>query len=262
MENATAAPAVTDYERMLNGIDGTDGFMDFHKDSTNVALHLITTPIALVAAFCFLNRVTKSSAVSPAVCTVYAAALLAHALPVDMVAYCTLAMFGMAYLGAACDLSLYASVPLMALGYVGQDLAHMYTGEKTFQSTYESEAGALGMLVQHTLYLLPLVLEGVKPMLGDCSVGMLLISLVPATLLCLYNSATGEPTFPWDFHPARVLNTKLQTKQDLTDLATVRQFASVSAAREPRSWGRGGGEGGGGAFAAGCERLHGLSVWW
>eukprot|EP01052_Picozoa_sp_SAG31_P000797 SAG31_NODE_23_length_33717_cov_17.863585_17_plen_156_part_00 len=106
-----------------------------------------------------------------------------------------------------------------------QDVAHLLSGEKTFQSTYESEDGALGMLFQHTFYLLPLVFEAAKPFLDR--VAMLGLAAIPGMLVGMYHSLNSEGgVFPWEFCPARVLHTKLRTKEDLADLATV--FCSCS----------------------------------
>eukprot|EP01052_Picozoa_sp_SAG31_P000798 SAG31_NODE_23_length_33717_cov_17.863585_18_plen_216_part_00 len=106
------------------------GFLEFHKDPYNTALHLVTTPFAIVAAICAINALTKASRVpvSATLCVGYTAALAVlphYRLPcefADTIVYCAVAMAGMACLASICDFSLYVSVPLMVLGYVGQVL--------------------------------------------------------------------------------------------------------------------------------------------
>eukprot|EP00954_Amorphochlora_amoebiformis_P009246 720074-Amorphochlora_amoeboformis.AAC.1 len=52
----------------------------------------------------------------------------------------------------------------MAASFVLQELAHIITGELTYQSQYIGESDAVSQLVEHTYYLLPLVMDAMDNM--------------------------------------------------------------------------------------------------
>merc|ERR1712216_1010663 len=57
------------------------------------------------------------------------------------------------------------ALKLMAVGYVGQELAHVVTGEKTIQSTYQFKTPSRPMLLlEHTYFLLPLCIDALVHM--------------------------------------------------------------------------------------------------
>jgi len=211
MANATMS---SDFESLA------DKFELYHANTLNVALNLTTTPLALLCGLCLLNRATKSTLASPVLCILYASSLFAT-IPNGLAGQCVVMLIGLACLSLYCKFDAVTSVVLMAVGY----MAHVVTSEETYMSSYDA-AGAnwSELFFEHVYYLLPLVLTTVAPMLG--STGLLAIALTPALAVCLLHSLHSEGgVFPWAFAPARVLNTKLQTQDDLEDLAAVRSFA-------------------------------------
>ena len=115
----------------------SDEFAGFHTDSVNVLFHLVTTPLGLVGTVSLINAYTKSWSFVVAALCIYLISLL-PAVP-NGVFIGTSLFCGVITLAAKeLRLTLVSSVMLIILGYILQDLAHMGTGEKTFQSSYSA----------------------------------------------------------------------------------------------------------------------------
>eukprot|EP01061_Rhynchopus_euleeides_P037322 TRINITY_DN633_c2_g1_i1.p1 TRINITY_DN633_c2_g1~~TRINITY_DN633_c2_g1_i1.p1 ORF type:complete len:625 (+),score=294.01 TRINITY_DN633_c2_g1_i1:39-1913(+) len=134
-------------------------FREYHKNSLNVLLHLVTTPMGWVAMMRLADSLS-GGAVRPE----YIAA--AHTLIVFLTASFAPAVGTLlinafaAYLAHSLVLPFdselpYGTVALMVAGYVLQDVAHFITGEPTFQSSYSDPL----KFAKHTFYLLPLCVD-------------------------------------------------------------------------------------------------------
>eukprot|EP00191_Tetraselmis_sp_GSL018_P008711 CAMPEP_0177600912 /NCGR_PEP_ID=MMETSP0419_2-20121207/13934_1 /TAXON_ID=582737 /ORGANISM="Tetraselmis sp., Strain GSL018" /LENGTH=588 /DNA_ID=CAMNT_0019094053 /DNA_START=70 /DNA_END=1833 /DNA_ORIENTATION=- len=135
-------------------------FRPCHSNPVNVALHLVTTPAGIVSTLCLLNASQGGSpALSCALTALYGLALVAQ-LPLACGSVSS-ALLAAAAAAAALWLPLSAlqSALLLAAAYGGQELAHVITGEVTYQSTYIKKSGGLQQLLMHTYYLLPLCLD-------------------------------------------------------------------------------------------------------
>lgn len=135
------------------------GFLKFHRGTLNVLLHAGLSPAGLLGGLGLIANAT-STEVAVGVAAVYAASL-AFVLPAGLVVASGLATAGLAVLAARLALGWTASLGLIALSYFGQDLAHWVTGEATYQSSYQKSEDFWALLMQHTYYLLPLVLDAV-----------------------------------------------------------------------------------------------------
>jgi len=157
-------------------------FRAFHSNGLNVALHLITTPSA-IASTCAAVRflLLEAAAAFPndddddafvvwmcrSVLCAYGASLLStvgfrkHA---GVVVATWVALVGVAWMSerlvadghiaSAKDAGI-----LFAISYVGQELAHAMTREKTYQQSYMFDAGWTSTLLEHTYFLLPLCFD-------------------------------------------------------------------------------------------------------
>ena len=194
MANATMS---SDFESLA------DKFELYHANTLSVALHLTTTPLVLLCGLCLLNRATKSTLASPVLCILYASSLFAT-IPNRLAGHCVVMLIGLACLSLYCEFDAVTSVVLMAVGYIGQELAHVGTSEETYMSSYDA-AGAnwSELFFEHVYYLLPLVLTTVAPMLG--STGLLAIAVTPALAVCFLHSLHSEGgVFPWAFGTAHL----------------------------------------------------------
>lgn len=133
------------------------GFHKFHRGTLNVALHLILTPIGIAGAAALVAKATSATAMT-AVAAVYGASLAAM-VPFPLFVASAVVLAGIAVAVAHMGLGWAAGVALVLVGYFGQDLAHWVTGEATYQSSYQKQDDFWSLLMQHTYYLLPLVLE-------------------------------------------------------------------------------------------------------
>jgi len=142
-------------------------FRAYHTNSLNVALHMITTPMGIVAALVMARQAIDVEFLYEALVGAYVISL-----------FVTLRNFGlwcattawMAGLVAVAELlaprfTTSDSLKLFLVGYVGQELAHLITGEKTFQSTYQFKTPSWPMLLlEHTYFLLPLCIDALVHM--------------------------------------------------------------------------------------------------
>lgn len=110
-------------------------FEKYHQDPINVALHFVTTPLGVIGAFSLLNKYTKSSSPMLTLTAAYLLSLLPILPSGEFV--------GTLFLSAVIilvtkrlELGYRLSLLCIVLGYAFQDLAHLATGELTFQSTY------------------------------------------------------------------------------------------------------------------------------
>jgi uncharacterized membrane protein YGL010W len=119
-------------------------FGKYHQDPINVAFHLLTTPLGIVGAFSILKNLTGSSSVGITVMFMFLLNL-ASEVPNGIFLGTVLLVALVLHLVRKLRLGWYSSLFLIGLGYVLQDMAHLATGEKTFQSTY-SAGGSVGFL--------------------------------------------------------------------------------------------------------------------
>mmetsp|Transcript_30664 Transcript_30664/g.41994 ORF Transcript_30664/g.41994 Transcript_30664/m.41994 type:complete len:320 (+) Transcript_30664:99-1058(+) len=168
------------YEKM------SGDFGRYHENPWNVLIHFITTPIGLVGALSLLRYYTRSSSSLLALSSVYLLSLL-PIVPNGTFAGTMLLCGIIVFLARKLKLNVIWSVVFIVVGYGLQDLAHICTGEKTYQSTY-SAGGAIdlnnpfqwaGLLMEHSYYLLPLCIHVAMPFLSP---------LVPAEVMSVLDA--------------------------------------------------------------------------
>ncbi|WP_086001300.1 methyltransferase [Plesiocystis pacifica] len=164
-------------------------FLACHRDPTNVALHLLTTPLGLFGAFGLAALVHPMAAAGLAL--VYALSLVSVA-PRGLWLASTVLLGGIAAAAMQAtqvlDAPWWAYAAALAAGYLLQDAAHGISGEKTFQSTYQGDEDgkfqrlALRDLGIHTWLLVPLVFAAVVPHLSRLRVFLPRVRIVDTTL--------------------------------------------------------------------------------
>ncbi len=178
-------------------------FGKFHQNPTNILLHFITTPLGLIGFFGIIRYVAKSSTPGVIMCTAYLLSLIPLISigtwigTAVMLCFILLAIRAMTLKSTT---SYYLSITMLIAGYALQDLAHVITGEETFQSTY-SNGGHIDTnnisswcneLLKQTYYLLPLVTDMVLPNFAGKAFGFIpnistLRSPLPTELSAIYN---------------------------------------------------------------------------
>jgi len=140
-------------------------FRAHHTNSFNVFAHLVTTPTCLASALA-MAQALGGTRCARGIFWLYGGAL-ARATPgfalktTTALAWVAVAASGMA-MAAECDVKTIAAV--FAAAYVGQEVAHVASGETTYQASYAGRADWATLLVEHTFYLLPLCLDAVMHM--------------------------------------------------------------------------------------------------
>jgi uncharacterized membrane protein YGL010W len=132
-------------------------FQQYHKDPINVLLHFLTTPIGLIGAVSFIRKATESTSVAGCIVALYLLSLLPILPNGDF--YGTVILSASILLVARqLRLGFLMSAALIILGYLLQDLAHLGTGEETFQSTYSGGGHVRPFrtqLLTHLLHFFP-----------------------------------------------------------------------------------------------------------
>jgi hypothetical protein len=171
-------------------------FLSGHRRALNVGLHLLTTPLGLLANVSLIYVVAPSLAVG-----VVVAYTLSLAIVLPPWIWCVTAAVLTALVAAtvAWPLGLVTSLVLLAVAYVLQEVAHLLTGEKTLQSTYMGSRTWWLQMSEHAFFLLPLVLAAAF----RCE-GSIFSFLIPRNML---------------------FSTKLDTRQFAKQLECIRKFA-------------------------------------
>ena len=132
-----------------------ESFRQYHTNSLNVLLHLITTPLGILAVMGLTNTATGSPWVSTCLIGIYALSLirqlstglfLANTIAVAMLMTATV-------VGPLAHLGPWELVGLVVVAYVGQDLAHWITGE-VLTLPYSHHCNSLFPLSHDTLIVL------------------------------------------------------------------------------------------------------------
>ena len=112
-------------------------FSAYHKDPINIALHFITTPLGFFGFLSLIMSVMQSTSAAAVLSLVFIVSLMAS---VPVGAFVGTLLLTVLCLLAARQAKLrpVASLLVIAAAYVLQDLAHVITGEKTYQSSYSA----------------------------------------------------------------------------------------------------------------------------
>jgi hypothetical protein len=114
-------------------------FSKYHTKPLNVMLHFLTTPLGILGFFSIIRSYTKSSSAMFTLTSVYLMSLL-PVLPsgefIGTAILCGILLVVSSHL----QLRYWLAIVCIVAGYLLQDLAHLGTGEATFQSSY-SEGG-------------------------------------------------------------------------------------------------------------------------
>eukprot|EP00287_Rhodomonas_sp_CCMP768_P006572 CAMPEP_0196737946 /NCGR_PEP_ID=MMETSP1091-20130531/15505_1 /TAXON_ID=302021 /ORGANISM="Rhodomonas sp., Strain CCMP768" /LENGTH=672 /DNA_ID=CAMNT_0042081869 /DNA_START=35 /DNA_END=2053 /DNA_ORIENTATION=+ len=212
-------------------------FRKFHQDPTNVFLHLLTTPLGILSVLSLVNKVSKGSGIVMLTTVVYCISLV-DKVPENILAQTSLMAGALAVASTLVQhLGWMMHLAIFLVGYVGQEAAHYFTGEATFQSSYQQQSDFLSLLSEHTYYLLPLVFDSTYPegsgqlASAEAEWVSLLASrvyhLLPLVVVLAMHfvSKDGALTFPWQFQRSRVIMVKLTEPQDVADLAAIRSWA-------------------------------------
>lgn len=113
------------------------GFGECHLDPVNVVLHFVTTPLGMIGAFSMLYSYTKSSSIAMTVMSIYLLSLL-PAVPNGVFAGTAFLCAIIVFLASKWKVSLLMGVGMIVCGYLLQDMSHLATGERTFQSSYSN----------------------------------------------------------------------------------------------------------------------------
>mmetsp|Transcript_9516 Transcript_9516/g.15790 ORF Transcript_9516/g.15790 Transcript_9516/m.15790 type:complete len:732 (+) Transcript_9516:165-2360(+) len=170
--STTAIKETFDFDPTEHYRTVSNDFQEFHLDPVNVIMHFVTTPLGLIGVFSIMRSYTTSSSMAMFLLSMYLVSLL-PALPNGVFVGTALLCGLIVFTARQAKLSFLTSVFMIVIGYMMQDMAHLATGEKTYQSTY-SDGGQIDlanplqwawMFVEHVYYLLPLCVHVALPFL-------------------------------------------------------------------------------------------------
>ena len=194
-----AASRLAAWHRLLPEFHAT------HTQPLNVGLHLITTPMGLLGAL----GLTQALLGVQTMLTIAAAYTLITAVfvPLRTTLLTTLSMAVLVAAAFVWQPGWIAALVVLVIGWVAQELAHVFTGEQTLQSTYMNQQRWWVSLSEHTFFLLPLVLvAGIR-----CGRSLLGI-FVPRS--AVFKSSLEGPA--WEEHLSRMRDFVARTDLDET----------------------------------------------
>lgn len=131
-------------------------FQASHRRGVNVALHLLTTPLGLLGVLAAVYRYSPFAAAAVSIGYVLVLFAVTPAGVALRSSGCVALLY---FLAAALDLGWIPGLALAAIAYGLQEAAHHIADEPTLQSTYMGSRWWPVRLLEHTLLLLPLVIE-------------------------------------------------------------------------------------------------------
>lgn len=127
--------SLTDTNSYFNNLG--EEFNRYHSNSLNVLLHFVTTPLGVFGFFSLMRSYTKSSSILASTVLVYLLTLL-PVLPSGEFVGTALILSIILLAARTIKVHFIVSLGLIIAGYLLQDLAHLGTGEATFQSSYSA----------------------------------------------------------------------------------------------------------------------------
>lgn len=138
--NATGGPTGNHGVEVQGWPPLADKFASHHTQAVNIFLHLITTPVGLVGAVSLVRCVTASTSITAYFVLLYLLSLL-PSLSTGVYLGTALMCAFIVYTTRAFKLGWVASVLLVVIAYILQDLSHLGCGEDTLQQSYSGGAG-------------------------------------------------------------------------------------------------------------------------
>jgi len=182
-------------------------FAAHHRNSMNIFLHLLTTPLGFIGLYCLVMKITKATTPSVVLTSIYLISLLPF-VPLGVLLGTALLLFTIIMISRSLKLGIIASLMVFAAGYILQDVAHLITNETTYQSTYsaggqvdlQNLSGWSAFFTAHCYYLLPLCVDLAMPFIvpATSTWSAILSKPSPDALQLLYNSSfILYPLFIW-----------------------------------------------------------------
>jgi len=130
-------------------------FSEYHTHPLNIFIHLFTTPLCIASATALALQVVDQSLVHWTI-GFYIFSLSLY-LPSSIWVLNSLASYVILHIAEkmASEFSIMGLSMTFLVNYFGQDLAHHIVNEPTYQSSYNS----INMFLEHTYFLLPLVID-------------------------------------------------------------------------------------------------------
>lgn len=231
-----------------------EDFLQFHQNDNNIILHLLTTGLGIIGGCSLIYRCSNRSLGTLALLLAIYMASLVGKIPVELVIIVFAFLAGVVIpVVKAIELGVVGSLVVIAAGYFGQDAAHFFTNELTFQSSYSgpeafsSVANATSWIrtfSEHTLFLMPLTVDAALPLLpapldsltkDDLTTPGWMFSIkeniwILAALAvwvcgCFALDSDSGP-FPFMFVKRRMLKCNLGSESLRKDLAAIRKWAA------------------------------------
>lgn len=240
LEEAPSAGAAGEPEGVVDAASYaklSNQFAQFHQNKVNILVHLIASPLGVVAALSFVSKLTKSGGLLPILGALYIVSLV-NTVSFAVLLGTTAIVVAIFAVANTLKLGLTGSLVLLVLATVGQELSHYATGEKTFMSDYTSNGLSVSvaqLFYEHVYFLLPLCVDVALPktisletpqwLAESADSGLLSLLVVLATfVLGNYRIDSDAGWFPWNYKKHRALFCNLSSKESRGDLSLIRQW--------------------------------------
>lgn len=201
-------------------------FAQYHSNTANVFLHMLSTP-AIALGILVLIAAASNSRVAIGACVAYQILL-----SLSGVSFClwlkTSMLLGFLLFVARSSSRVPYGLVLITLGVAGQSVAHVLTKEASLASTYQTSEDYWRRACEHTLLVLPLVIEAAERVL-NCTQWLFLATCVAALLPQVFRE-----WFPWQLKYNQVLKARFDADDESVE--SVREWV-VKQTPDPKTGG-------------------------
>lgn len=134
-------------------------FNSHHQNYINIFIHLITTPLSILELVSITNKITGNTIIIRVISLFYCISLAYFDIPLNILSLTSYAISNIIIISKYIKIKYLYNILLFIAGYLIQDLSHYITNEPTYQNSYINESTyRIRLLIEHTYYLLPLVI--------------------------------------------------------------------------------------------------------
>jgi len=206
INNNTFTDNVISFNKLSNN------FNMYHSNYINIFIHLITTPLLIILISCFINKITRTFIITKIIGLFYCISLVYYDLPYNVVCMTTYILANLIITSQKINIKYLYNIILFISSYLIQDLSHYITNEATYQSSYINISGYKNIFIEHTYYILPLVITSSlkSNIIYEKEIYYKIISLIPLIYVYITDFIVkkGYIEYPWQFRKNQLIKTK------------------------------------------------------
>jgi uncharacterized membrane protein YGL010W len=187
-------------------------FNEYHSNDINIFIHLITTPLLIFETAYFINKITKMVLITKIMGFIYCISLTYYDLPYNVNCITSYILANLIIISQYIKIKHLHNLIIIVSAYLIQYLSHFMTGEQTYLNSYINISGYASMFIEHTYYILPLVITSSlkSSIIYEKEFFIKLISIIPLLYVYItdYIVNKGYIEYPWQLKKYKLLKSK------------------------------------------------------